>query len=79
MEALDSFILNTSARVGSAGSIVLTPSAALISRTDLRTAFKDPAAPSVTDTAKLTVADLIVALGPYMALEAPRMSRAPPA
>ena len=43
MEALDSFILNTSARVGSAGSIVLTPSAALISRTNLRTDSKKAA------------------------------------
>ena len=42
--------------------------------TDLRTALKEPTPPpSVTDTAKLTVADLIVALGPYMELDAPRI------
>ena len=41
--------------------------------TDLRTTLKDPAPPSVDDTAKLTVGDLIVALGPYMDLEAPRI------
>lgn len=41
--------------------------------TDLRTTLKDPAPPSLEDSAKLTVADLIVALGPYMDLEAPRI------
>jgi Fe-S cluster assembly protein SufD len=41
--------------------------------TDLRTSFKEPAAPSVDDSAKLTVADLIVAMGPYMELDAPRI------
>lgn len=42
--------------------------------TDLRTALKDPTPqPSLVDTAKLTVGDLIVALGPYMELEAPRI------
>lgn len=42
--------------------------------TDLRAALKDPAPPpSVTDGAKLTVGDLIVALGPYMDLDAPRI------
>ncbi len=41
--------------------------------TDLRTAFKDPAPPSAGDAAKLTVGDLIVALGPYMDLDAPRI------
>jgi Fe-S cluster assembly protein SufD len=41
--------------------------------TDLRTVLKEPAPPAVDDTAKLTVADLIVALGPYMDLDAPRI------
>jgi Fe-S cluster assembly protein SufD len=42
--------------------------------TDLRAALKDPAPPpSVSDTAKLTVGDLIVAMGPYMELDAPRI------
>ena len=41
--------------------------------TDLRTSFKEPAPPALADEAKLTVADLIVALGPYMDLEAPRI------
>lgn len=41
--------------------------------TDLRTALKEPAAPSVSDQAKLTVADLIVALGPFMDIDAARI------
>ncbi len=41
--------------------------------TDLRTALKDPALPSVDATAKLTVADLIVALGPFMNMDAARI------
>lgn len=41
--------------------------------TDLRTALKDPAPPSVDATAKLTVADLIVALGPFMNMDAARI------
>ena len=42
--------------------------------TDLRTALNAPTPPaSVADTAKLTVGDLIVALGPFMALDAPRI------
>lgn len=41
--------------------------------TDLRAVFKDPAPPSVEDIAKLTVADLIVALGPFMDLDAARI------
>jgi len=42
--------------------------------TDLRVALKDPVPPpSVVDGAKLTVGDLIVALGPYMDLDAPRI------
>ncbi|MDZ4840747.1 MAG: Fe-S cluster assembly protein SufD [Hyphomicrobium aestuarii] len=41
--------------------------------TDLRTAPKDPALPSVDATAKLTVADLIVALGPFMNMDAARI------
>ena len=41
--------------------------------TDLRTVLKDPVPPAVGDATKLTVGDLIVALGPYMELEAPRI------
>lgn len=41
--------------------------------TDLRAALKEPAVPSVDATVKLTVADLIVALGPFMELDANRI------
>jgi Fe-S cluster assembly protein SufD len=41
--------------------------------TDLRAALKEAAPPSVEDTAKLTVADLVVALGPFMQMEAARI------
>ncbi len=41
--------------------------------TDLRTALKEPALPSIDGNAKLTVADLIVALGPFMAFDAARI------
>ncbi len=42
--------------------------------TDLRTTLKDAGPPaSIADIAKLTVGDLIVALGPYMELDAPRI------
>jgi Fe-S cluster assembly protein SufD len=41
--------------------------------TDLRVALKEPAPPAIEDTAKLTVADLIVALGPYMDIDAARI------
>jgi Fe-S cluster assembly protein SufD len=42
--------------------------------TDLRTTLKDAGPPAaIADTAKLTVGDLIVALGPYMELDAPRI------
>jgi Fe-S cluster assembly protein SufD len=41
--------------------------------TDLRAVFKDPAPPAVGDAAKLTVADLIVALGPFMDIDAARI------
>ncbi|MEQ1713565.1 MAG: Fe-S cluster assembly protein SufD, partial [Hyphomicrobium sp.] len=41
--------------------------------TDLRNALKEPLAVGVEDEAKLTVADLIVALGPLAHLEAARV------
>jgi Fe-S cluster assembly protein SufD len=41
--------------------------------TDLRAVLKDSPQPSVEDTAKLTVADLIVALGPFMQMDAARI------
>jgi Fe-S cluster assembly protein SufD len=41
--------------------------------TDLRTSLKEFAPASFTDDAKLTVADLIVALGPWMDIDAPRI------
>jgi Fe-S cluster assembly protein SufD len=41
--------------------------------TDLRAVLKEPAPPAIEDVAKLTVADLIVALGPYMDIEAARI------
>jgi Fe-S cluster assembly protein SufD len=41
--------------------------------TDLRSVFKEPAPPAVGDAAKLTVADLIVALGPFMEIDAARI------
>lgn len=41
--------------------------------TDLRAVLKDPAQPSIDDSAKLTVGDLIVAMGPFMDMDAARI------
>lgn len=42
--------------------------------TDLRTALKDVAAPAVADATRLTITDVIVAMGPFASLESYRLT-----